>query len=287
MTNVVLLPLFALFRVPNVVIVNGLDLTWKPSLYQRVVRWSIPRAKRVLAISAATAEVARSRGVEDDQLTVIRLAVDAPEVNEHDRRVAHAELHRRLGVSNDDVLTVTIGRLVPRKGARWYVREVMPKLPTKVHYVIAGSGPDRDAIVDAVANAGLADRVHLLGLIPDDDREMLFRGADMFVQPNIPVLGDMEGFGLVVVEAAKRGTVVVASALEGIRDAVIDGETGILCESGDTNGWCETIGELAANPAKLEKLGLQFQVRARQEFALTTLKAQLDRQLQLAVAQHN
>jgi glycosyltransferase involved in cell wall biosynthesis len=65
--------------------------------------------------------------------------------------------------------------------------------------------------------------------------------ADLFVMPNVPIANDMEGFGLVALEAASCGTMVVASDLEGIKDAIIDGKNGVLVKPGDANKYIEVI----------------------------------------------
>ena len=73
----------------------------------------------------------------------------------------------------------------------------------------------------------------------------------MFVQPNVRVDGDMGGFGLATIEAALRGTPVVAADLEGLKDAVIHGRTGFLVPSGDLAGWIRQLTELLTEPTEL------------------------------------
>jgi glycosyltransferase involved in cell wall biosynthesis len=70
----------------------------------------------------------------------------------------------------------------------------------------------------------------------------------MFVMPNIPVVNDVEGFGLVALEAASCGTMVVASQLEGIQDAIIDGKNGTLVPSTDAAKYVEVITQELAKP---------------------------------------
>jgi glycosyltransferase involved in cell wall biosynthesis len=117
--------------------------------------------------------------------------------------------------------------------------------------------------------------VHLLGRISDEEREQLLHGSDLFVQPNIEVPGDMEGFGLVTIEAALRGLPVVAADLEGIKDAVVDGETGWLLPTGDAAAWAATVtSELADLPA-LTRRGEAFRSRARELYSDESMAASL------------
>jgi glycosyltransferase involved in cell wall biosynthesis len=103
--------------------------------------------------------------------------------------------------------------------------------------------------------------------VDDEDRELLLKGADLFVQPNIPVSGDIEGFGLVTVEAAMRGLPVVASELEGIAEAVVDGVTGLLLPPADTEAWIAALTDLVADRARLAGLGGTYQHAARQRYS--------------------
>ena len=121
------------------------------------------------------------------------------------RAAASKEIRQRYGLPDGAVVLLTLGRLVRRKGARWFTRHVLPGLAPDITYLVAGDGPEANPIRVAAVQAGLGDRVLLLGRVDDDTRELLLRGADLFVQPNIRVPGDIEGFGLVTIEASMRG----------------------------------------------------------------------------------
>ena len=250
-------PLTWLGRVPRATMVMGLDITYSSSVYRAIVHPVLRRTSRVIAISAATGAAAEAVGVPADHVKVVRLGVQAPAVA-RSRVTAAGEVRALVGAPESATTVLTLGRLVRRKGVRWFVDEVMPLLPSSVHYVVAGTGPEQ-ALIEAVADRrGLSDRIHLVGQVDDDTREILLQGADIFVQPNIPVDGDMEGFGLVTIEAAMRGTPVVAAELEGIKDAVINGRTGILLPPVQPDCWVATLTELASDPGRRTSLGTEF-----------------------------
>ena len=141
-------------------------------------------------------------------------------------------------------------------GGAWFVAEVLPRLAADVAYVIVGEGPEREAILSAAAAAGVADRVRLTGRLDDCDLAAAYAAADLFVMPNVPVPGDMEGFGLVALEAASAGLPVVASRLEGISEAVRDGRNGTLVLPLDAAGHAAAIGALLALPgSELRAIG--------------------------------
>jgi phosphatidylinositol alpha-1,6-mannosyltransferase len=270
-----LVPVLRLFRVRHATMVMGKDLTFDNRLYRAVVRPLVRRAPMVIAISEATAAKARAFGVPADRVTVVRLGVDAPAVTPQARAGARASIVAARGLAPDSLLVLTLGRLVRRKGVLWFVENVLPKLPANVVYLVAGDGQDMPLLRAAVTRLGLTHRVLLLGQVDDAERELLMRGSDLFVQPNVRVPGDMEGFGLVVVEAAMRGTPVVAAALEGILDAVVDGRTGTLLPPEDIATWVAALTELAAARAQLPEIGARFQVAASERYGEAEMGARL------------
>ena len=280
----VLAPLLRVLGTRSATMVMGLDVTYDSRLYRALVHPWLRRCPRVLAISEATAAAVRDVGVDPDRIHVVRLGVSAPHLSAGQRARVRADLVRSVGLEDDAVVLLTLGRLVRRKGARWFVANVLPALPAHVHYLVAGDGPERGPLEEAVAAAALGKRVHLLGAVDDATRETLMAGADLFVQPNIPVEGDMEGFGLVTIEASLRGTPVVASELEGIKDAVTDGETGILLPPEDPAAWSRRLTELTADLTRLSSMGERFASEARGRYGEEQMGRELAAALGLAQA---
>lgn len=274
-------PLLRVLRVPSATMAVGLDMTYGNRAYRAVVHRALRRADAVIAISESTAAVARGLGVPAARVHVIRLGVDAPEVTVQQHNEARARLNVLLGTTNDQVLLLTLGRLVRRKGTVWFLRNVLPQLPGRIVCVVAGDGPEAAPVRGVVADLGLNDAVRLLGQVDDPDRELLLRGTDLFVQPNIPVPGDIEGFGLVTIEAAMRGLPVVAADLEGLAEAVVDGVTGTLLPSGDADAWIGELRRLAAYPDRLVVQGRAFQKAARERYSERIMGDQLIRVLGL------
>jgi len=142
---------------------------------------------------------------------------------------------------------------VKRKGTAWFVDAVMPQLPNDVHYWIAGDGPQSSAIREAIARHDLSPRVRHLGRVSHDTLARLYRGADLFVMPNVPVENDMEGFGIVLLEAGQCGTPAIASRLGGIRDVITEGANGHLVAPEDPGAFVEAIEEYRDAPASLDE----------------------------------
>jgi phosphatidylinositol alpha-1,6-mannosyltransferase len=274
-------PLLRLFRVKHATMIMGLDVTYDNPLYRAIVHPALRRAEQIISISEATAERAIQFGVPADRITVLRLGVEAPPTSSEDKVIARAKLHELVGLGEKEFLLLTLGRLVPRKGAAWFVESVLPRLSEHTHYILAGDGPDAKRIAASAQSAGVRVRVHLLGRVDDDQREIVMRGADLFVQPNVAVPGDMEGFGLVTIEAAMRHTLVVAADLEGIKDAVVDGETGLLLPSGDAEIWAARINALLADRAALATRGTSFGMRVDELYGAAQMGQALMKCLQI------
>lgn len=266
-----LLPVATLLRIPTTVVVHGLDLTWSAPGYGRLARWAARRADRVVAISEATRRVAAELGVRRDRLSVLRPGLPVPAVDDAVRERARARIVAALDLPPDALVLATVGRLVPRKGVGWFVRDVLPELPGPVAYLVLGSGPEQGAVEAVVRERGLEDRVRILGRVSDEERDRVLSAADVFVMPNVSVPGDMEGFGLVALEAAMAGALVVATRLEGIRDAVIDGVTGYLCAPGDGAELVERIAALAADRELLSETAARFREEACARYSFDRL----------------
>ena len=232
--------------IPMAVIAHGRDVTLRGP-YQRLIRRIFDALDAVFPVSRATAAACRVRGVPPEKIRVVPNGVKLRRFEPlADLAMMRDALREAVGdpdyaLPDDALLLCSVGRQVERKGYAWFVDSVMPLLPEDVHYWLAGDGPEAENIAAAAARRGLGRRVRLLGRISDDALHTLLRGADLFVMPNVPVPGDMEGFGVVLLEAGLCGTPAIAARLEGIRDVITEGANGHLVESGDAWGFSEAI----------------------------------------------
>ncbi len=228
-------------------ITHGLDLTFPNEFYQKLwVQMFIPDADTIIAVGHQTITEGVKRGISKEKFVFVPNGVDTQKFVPGD--ADRAALSRLMNMDlTDKKVLMTGGRLVKRKGVAWFVRNVLPLLPENVVYAIAGDGPERATIERAIAESGMHDRAVMLGYVSNDDRMMLLHSCDLFIQPNIPVPGDMEGFGLVVLEAGSSGIPVVAARLEGLKDAIQDGNNGFLVEHSNPEAWRAKLTELLAD----------------------------------------
>lgn len=197
---------------------------WLYGVYLRLGSKILSRAK-VIANSRATRDVAAETGWHDAAVVPLATDITAPPPDgTHDGSILFA------------------GRLVERKGCGWFIREVLPLLPQGIRLKVAGT------VWDEMERAALSHpRVDFIGNLGGEDLVAAYRRALCLVVPNIePVNGEYEGFGLIAVEAAAAGGLVIAADCGGLRDAVVDGMTGIMVTSGDAGGWAEQISALGS-----------------------------------------
>ena len=227
--------------IPTVAIAHGRDVTL-PGLYQHVlVRRTLRALDAVLPVSRATGQACAQRGMPADRIFVVPNGVNLARFP--------------LGTGSGHPLSLmSVGRLVARKGFAWFVDAVMPLLPADTRYCIAGHGDEAHTIGAAIRRHGLEDRVQLLGRCSDEELVRWYTQADLLVMPNLPVAGDMEGFGVVMLEAGACGTPVIAAALEGIRDVVTPGENGWLVRSGDADAYARAITEAPKDERTRERV---------------------------------
>lgn len=230
--------------------VHGLDITLrrKTYLYKALVPFALRRYDRIICNSQATLEHCLTLGVMESQCTIVFPGVDtAINKRTHSRSEARARLleHNHLPL-NDHVVLLTVGRLVKRKGVAWFIENVFPELPQDTIYVVVGKGGQLQKIEELIAQNGWSERIWILQQADDSLRDLIYDAVDLFVMPNVCIPGDREGFGIVNIEAGMHDLPVVASGIEGIRDAIIDGETGRLVRDSDSVSYLRAIEELLA-----------------------------------------
>lgn len=251
------------FKKPMVVNLHGLDITYQNRLYQFFLPRLLNKIDLMISISNQTKKEAEKRGIDRDKIVVITPGIFEEELPSLDEKKSFQPL---FDITNNDfkgkLLLLTVGRLVRRKGVYYFISEVLPELDDseKYAYLVCGGGPDYKAINDLIIEKKFEDKVFLTGKISGELLDLAYRRADIFIMPNIEVEGDMEGFGLVALEACLYKLPVVASNIEGIRNAIIDNKNGILVQPGDKNKLVSVIKGLS----KDEDFRLRFGENARE-----------------------
>jgi glycosyltransferase involved in cell wall biosynthesis len=203
---------------------------------------TVPRAfrgRRVIAVSESTKQDLVSRGLSADRIHVVPNGIDlhfftpAPE-----RRAARPTLFfvgRLRKYKRVDLIVSAVARLVAEG--------------TDVELEIGGDGDERTALERQIRELGLDGRVRLLGFLSEEEKRDRLRGAWIHV-----LTSSKEGWGISVLEAAACGTPSVASDAPGLRESVLDGETGLLVPHGDVAALAGALGRLIHDEATRRRL---------------------------------
>ncbi len=228
-----------IFRVKVTTTVCGLDITFKLPPYQAIIPWFVSKLDKVICISASTKDECVKRGIGEEKCVVIPCGVYGGEFT---TKASQVDLEKFVGSSfKDEKIIITVGRLVKRKGVFWFIKNVFPRLSKNYIYLVIGDGQQMQSLHSLVKKLYLTDRVHLMGKVSFDELKTIYNTANMFVMPNIKVNGDMEGFGIVALEASSCGLPVIASNLEGIASAIVNNGNGLLVEPKNVNSFLRGI----------------------------------------------
>lgn len=170
----------------------------------------------------------------------------------------------------DAPLIVSVCRLVSRKGPATIIR-AMPRILRRhpqVRAVIVGDGPDAGRLRRLAQSAGCAHAVIFTGPVPWDEVPGYYAAARLFAHPTRERFGgiETEGFGMVYLEAAAAGRPAVAGDAGGVRDAVVDRETGYIVSGDRPYGMAEAAVALIEDPARADAMGAAARARVEERF---------------------
>jgi phosphatidylinositol alpha-1,6-mannosyltransferase len=171
-----------------------------------------------------------------------------------------AAIRERLGLAGRPVV-VCVSRLVPRKGQDTLL-QAWPAVRREIGdatLLLVGGGSYRKALESQAGKLGIEDAVVFTGSVPQAELPAYFEAGDVFAMPCRTRWGglDVEGLGIVYLEASATGLPVVVGDSGGAPDAVLDGETGYVVPGGDKASLARRITELLADPAKAKAMGEQ------------------------------
>lgn len=246
-----------------IITVLGEELTCMPadgSFRDRMVRFALRRASRVVTISYFTQRVLEENGVPSERIVLIPPGVDSGKCQSASPRPPAG-----LEYLSKSPYLLTVGRLTPRKGHDVALQAFSRVLreETALHYVVAGSGEDEARLKSVIKEMGIADKVHLLSEASDDVVAWLYQHCKLFLSPNRTLPnGDTEGFGIVFLEAGYWGKAVIGGRAGGVIDAVDDGVTGLLVDGTKVDDVVDALQRLLKNPQMAERMGAAGRVKA-------------------------
>jgi glycosyltransferase involved in cell wall biosynthesis len=177
---------------------------------------------------------------------------------------------RRSGPANDVPVVLSVGRLVEKKGHDTLIRAaaMMRDHGVEVRVRIAGEGPEWPTLQRLVHQLDVADRISFLGPLTPVEVESEYLRADVFALGcRILPDGDRDGIPNVLLEAMAHGLPVISTTLAGVREAVIHGSSGLLCDPDDAAGMAMSLTRLARSPELRVTMGRAGRTRIANAFS--------------------
>jgi phosphatidyl-myo-inositol dimannoside synthase len=268
---------------------HGLDVIYASRFYQALcVRW-LRSCDRIFANSTYTASLVAGKGVSEECISVIPPGV----LTESFARPASIDaIQQTFGLKGKKNI-LFVGRLAKRKGVKEFIEKSFVRIVSEIPnacFVIVGSNPSdslthrgdvASEIHAVVSYLGLQNHVRLVGSLSDDDLVSLYHLSDVVVLPALACAGDVEGFGIVLLEAAAAAKPVVATRVGGIPDAVEDGKSGILVNSGDYECLTRTLIRLLSDTEARAAIGAYAKTRVTEQFSWLRIVRQYEKTLEL------
>ena len=220
------------------------------SLNKRMVK-ALNKANFIIANSNFTKQLITKLGFENKNIKVINPGCNYPiKVNKEGKKFAetiYGDAFPKL---------ITISRLDARKSHRnilMTVKNLLPKFP-KLKYVSIGTGDEKDNLEKLKKELGLNEEVTFIYKSSEQEKIGLLEKSDILVMPSVIYKKSVEGFGITFIEAASYGKPSIGGIFGGEADAILDGETGYLCDGNDLNALYETLLKTLNND-RYKKLG--------------------------------
>jgi len=232
-------------------------------LQRRLMTKVFRKADWVVANSHFTQRQVAALGIDTRKITVIHPPVERSSV------LAASSIDHEFGLEGRRFL-LTAARLVKRKGHGQVIRvlsQIRNHYPD-LAYVITGNGSLRSTLELLAQEYGVQDRVRFAGYVSRDKLCQLYRRCTIYISPSEDDEGDVEGFGISLLEAGSYGKPVIAGRSGGVSDAVLDHQTGLLVDSRNLEEIRTALVTLLDKPALAEQLGERARERVEREFSL-------------------
>ncbi|TES90014.1 MAG: glycosyltransferase family 1 protein [Candidatus Cloacimonadota bacterium] len=254
-----------LFGLPYLTFVYAMEILCLPKecIRRKVLQILFQNSTKVITISKFSIDEIRKFGVAKGNIIKIPLGYPCfPESEEN--------LGEGGKIEDGEFKILTVGRLVERKGHDKVLEalSLLRKKRYKIKYVIVGEGPMKQNLLTLCKKFGVEKQVEFIGNVTYSQTPFYYKMCDLFIMPSryIKAKKDVEGFGLVYLEANFFGKPVIAGRSGGVPDAVIEGVTGFLVDPENPKEIANAIIKLFENPDLAKKMGEQGRRRVMEEF---------------------
>lgn len=269
-------------RIKCLSLAHGLDIIYPNALYQLAIKMALRWLDSVSVNSRNTKKLLTRAGYDENRIRIIPPTIP----DKHVDRLRNFDpdinaVNEKYGLSDKRVL-LSVGRLVPRKGLLSFVKQSFPLILEEIpdcQLLIAGDstlarnkGSEINKIVATAKELGIDDNIKILGFVDDEELLKIYHACDLFIFPVLEIPGDVEGFGIVAIEAALTGKPSLGTKAGGIPDAILDGKTGVLVDPGDYKSFAQAALDLLANKSILREMGSAGRKRVLESFSVSALE---------------
>ncbi|MDD2807785.1 MAG: glycosyltransferase family 4 protein [Patescibacteria group bacterium] len=257
-----------IYKVPYIFFAHGLDIMLPQQFMRKkkILKKVIAQADGIIANSHYTFDELVALGADPKKIIV---AYPCPAILPHLAKTNDISTLINQNDLTGKKILLTVGRLVERKGHDMVIKalpKIIAQIPNVI-YLIAGDGPQKNELKSLVDKLGLNTKVKFLGALASEAIAELYQMCDLFIMPNRQLSnGDVEGFGIVFLEANMFGKPVIGGKNGGVIEAIIDGKTGLLVNPTNLDEIANASIKLLSDTAYAERLGLQGLERASNEF---------------------
>lgn len=226
----------------------------------------VDAARHWFVISHDTSAKLTQFGVPESRQSLLLPGVVMPDPAAPTERARRA-IRERLALGGAPFV-LSLCHLRHRKGIDLAIEafaHVASEFPT-LRYVAAGAGPERDVLSALALDSGVGDRVIFPGAIDEATKAALFAECAFFVLPTRAEAHDVEGFGIVYLEAGSYGKAVIGGANGGVAEAIAHEETGLLVDTRDAGELTAAMRQLLRDPARSNEMGRRGAERACRDF---------------------
>ena len=238
-----------LFSVPHILTIIGGDVydpskRWSPHKFspiRKIVNWIMNNSKIITSISTDTKRRALQYYKTNTAIKPVPLGFVKPDFKK--------VIRRDLGLSDEDIILISVGRLIKRK-AYEYAIQAVSKLPYQnIKYLIIGDGPEEDSLRELAKELKVDEKVEFLGFVSEEKKYQYLSCSDIYILSSLH-----EGFGICLLEAMHSGLPIIATNNGGQTDFLEEWENALLVPIKDSEILAEKIIELIENKNLREEI---------------------------------
>ncbi len=239
-----------IFKKPSVISIYGGDI-YDPSkktsphrhyLLRKLISWLFCQSEAIIAESNNIRSVAEKFYKPDKRVEIIPVGFVLP--------VEKSSTRKELGLVDGEIIVISVGRLVKRKGFDIAIRAIASLSKKNVRYVIIGDGPEEESLVTLAKELGIADKVNFKGFLTEEKKYQYLKNSDIYLLTSIH-----EGFGICLMEAMYAGLPIVATDSGGQTDFMTEGTNALFVPVADISRTADKLTELVDNVVERREMG--------------------------------